>query len=152
MVGARYDGAVKELVLGLKFGRDLAAARAAASLLAPLLAETQFDAVTSVPSAPGRYRRRGYNPSALIARQLAAQLALPYRELLGRLHHAEQIGARRQERFAQVEGAFYARGTAAGRVLVVDDVLTTGATLGACARALRTAGAREVWGAAAAKH
>lgn len=152
VVGARYDGVVKELILALKFGRDTASAQAAAALLTPLFESANFDLVTSVPSAPSRRRQRGYNQSALIAKSLAAALGLPYRPLLGRWHQAEQIGAGRRERFLQVEGAFYAKGRPPRRVLVVDDVLTTGATLDACARVLRQAGCTEVWGAAVAKH
>lgn len=152
IVGTRYDGLVKELVLALKFGRDTASTQTAAALLAPLLDPAGFDLVTSVPSAPSRRRQRGYNQSALIAKSLAANLALPYRPLLGRWQQAEQIGAGRKERFLQVQNAFYAKGRPPRRVLVVDDVLTTGATLDACARALRQAGCAEVWGAAVAKH
>ena len=151
-VGGRYDGVLKELIVSLKFNRDQSAARSAANLLTPLLSPADFDEVTSVPSAPGRRRQRGFNQSALIAKEVARQLALPYRPALGRWRAAEQIGARRNERFIQVDGAFYAIRQVSGRILIVDDVLTTGATLNACAKALKAAGAIQVWAAAVAKH
>jgi ComF family protein len=151
IVGGRYDGLLKDLILALKFDREQAVASSVAGLITPLLS-SDYDAVTSVPSAPGRRRQRGFNQSGLIAKRVARELALPYRPLLGRWHQAEQIGAGRQERFVQVEAAFYALRQPPQRVLIVDDVLTTGATLNACAKALRAAGAKEVWGAAVAKH
>lgn len=152
-VAAFYDGVAKDLVLALKFGRQKSASIEAASLLTPLLDASEFDVVTSVPSSPARFRQRGYNQSALLARSIARQLGLPYRELLGRKHQTEQIGAGRRQRLAQIQGAFYSRRPATSqRVLIVDDVLTTGATLSECAKVLRGVGTKRVWGAVVTKH
>jgi competence protein ComFC len=153
-VGAFYDGAVKELILKLKFHRLRSAEDAAASLvLGALPGSWGAQMVTSVPISASRYRERGYNQSELIARRVAARLALPYAPLLGRATSVHQLGVGRQTRFEQVRGAFYlARGCAGARVLIVDDVVTTGATLSECAAVLSGAGAREVWGAAVARH
>ena len=153
-VGSYYDGAVKELVLALKFRRQRAAAEVAAGLiLAAFDGRTAVEVVTDVPVAAARYRERGYNQSELVARQVARGLKLPYTRLLGRRDGAHQLGSGRQTRLEQVAGAFYSVRRADNlRVLVVDDVITTGATLGECARALASVGADSVWGAAVARH
>jgi ComF family protein len=153
-VGARYDGAVKELVLRLKFYRLRAAARVAAALvLAALPEDLVVDVVTAVPVAPARYRERGYNQSELLARAVAAGLGRRYTPLLGRTGSEHQLGQDRVARLEQIRGAFYARRWLDGRrVLVVDDVVNTGATLSECAETLVAVGAGEVWGAAVARH
>jgi ComF family protein len=154
VVGAHYGKAIKELILQLKFHRLRAAAEVAAELvLAALPEDVMVDVVTAVPVAPARYRERGYNQSELLARAVAAELRRPYAPLLGRTSSAHQLGQDRVVRLEQVRGTFYARRQLDGaRVLVVDDVVTTGATLGECAKVLRVAGAGEVWGAAVARH
>ncbi|MDB5179185.1 MAG: phosphoribosyltransferase [Patescibacteria group bacterium] len=153
-VGAHYAGSAKELVLALKFQRLRAAARAAALLVAQGLPEgLAADVVTAVPISASRYRERGYNQAELVARQLAHRLGLPYSALLGRTNSVHQLGLDRQTRLEQIKGAFYpVRRLEGRRVLVVDDVLTTGATLSECAQTLAAAGAESVWGAVVAKH
>jgi ComF family protein len=155
-VATDYTGPVKELILSLKFKRSRSAAALAAWLLAGRLSleSARFDCVTAVPIAPARYRERGYNQAELIARALARQLGVPYRSLLGRTTTEHQMGRTRAERLAGIQGAFYAtrRHLAGQRILVVDDVVTTGATLGECAHVLRGAGAKVVYGAAVARH
>ncbi len=154
VVATAYEGAVRELILGLKFRRSQSAAALAARLIARRLKPgAQFDLITAVPIAPARYRERGYNQAELIARALARQLGLPYRSLLGRTTTEHQLGRTRAERLVGVQGAFYpVRRLRGERVLVVDDVLTTGATLSECGRMLRGSGAGGVWGAAVARH
>ena len=153
-VGAYYDGPVKELILLFKFHRLRAATEAAAELIVRRAAEWPvIDVITSVPVSPSRHRERGYNQSELIARTVAKRTGLPYHPTLIRLTATHQIGLDRQSRFKQVAGAFRAvRPVAGHRVLIVDDVVTTGATLVECASELRTAGARDVWAAAVARH
>jgi competence protein ComFC len=153
-VGTYYDGAAKELILQLKFHRKQAAAEAAAKLvLGALPGGLGANVVTSVPVSPGRLRERGYNQSELVARRVARELRLPYRALLWRATSGHQLGVGRRARFEQVKDALHSRTNLSGdRVLIVDDVITTGATLAECARVLSDAGAMAVWGAAVARH
>ena len=153
-VGAGYDGPVKELILRLKFHRLRAATDTAADLLMRAAGDwPEVQLITSVPVAPSRHRERGYNQSELLARVVASRTGLPYRPLIGRLTTTHQIGLDRRTRLDQVAGAFYASRRLEGHsVLVVDDVVTTGATVSACAEVLRGAGAGLVWAAAVARH
>lgn len=114
------------------------------------------DLVVPVPLHRQRERERGYNQSALISRPLAKCLRLPHRTLL--LMRTKARPDKRiltlEERWDSVRGAFATRpGSRVDnlRVLLVDDVLTTGATLDACARALREAGAKSVVGLTVAR-
>jgi ComF family protein len=109
-----------------------------------------------VPLHPRRLRERGYNQSALLARRAAERIGVPVEEALARTRAtAHQVGLDAVARAANVANAFeLARGyphLQGRRVLLIDDVRTSGATLGACAEAARAAGA--VWvGAATLAH
>jgi ComF family protein len=112
------------------------------------------DWVVPVPLHPRRLRARGFNPAALLAREVARRAGRPCAPLaLERVREtASQTGLDRAERRRNVEGAFRAaRPRPPARVWLVDDVVTTGATLSEAARILRLAGAREVVGLAAAR-
>ena len=102
-----------------------------------------------VPLHPRRARERGYNQAALLAGRLGRALALPVdtRHLARIRATPPQVGLTASQRLANVEGAFAYRGPdLAGRaVCLIDDLCTTGATLEACAAALRQAGAASVW-------
>ncbi len=114
------------------------------------------DIVVPVPLHPDRRAERGFNQAELIAEALAKRIGLPV-VLSGltrvRAGVRRRIGAGREERQAQSSGAFAAasRLVADRRLLLVDDVFTTGATLGACAGALRSAGAARVVALTAAR-
>ncbi|MBI3404223.1 MAG: ComF family protein [Acidobacteria bacterium] len=114
------------------------------------------DAIVPVPLDAGRRRERGYNQAELIARPLAKSLGLPLRPLLllRKRPRPDKLRLTRRERWLTVRGAYAVREDAnidKLRVLLVDDVFTTGATLDACARALRQAGAAEVIGLTVAR-
>ncbi|MCI0586915.1 MAG: ComF family protein [Planctomycetes bacterium] len=119
--------------------------------------ERETDLVVPVPLHPRKRRERGFNQSEVLARDLADRLGLRCRDLLRRTREtAPQGSPTTLSRVRNVEGAFgLARG---GRprlegavLLLVDDVMTSGATLSACARVLRRAGARRVVAVAAAR-
>ena len=169
---ADYDGAIRSLVHGLKFesmdylGDHLGAAMAAR--LAPLLLGAspslapeaapvpRPDMIVPVPLHWWRRGRRGYNQALLLAAPLSRATSLPLvpRFLVRRRAGRRQLGLSRRDRLRSLEGCYLARRVAAswprrvslaGRtVLLVDDVVTTGATLEACARALLRAGAGAV--------
>jgi ComF family protein len=141
-----YDGAAKDLLHRLKFGRARDGARTIAKLLAADI-DAPDTLVTFVPTASTRVRQRGYDQSALIARELARQLGAPCLPLLGRLGRQRQVGQQRETRKAQMEDAFRPLNIPAlknRRILLIDDVLTTGATCEAAARVLKRAGAKQV--------
>jgi ComF family protein len=110
--------------------------------------------VTSVPLHPDRRRERGWDQAALIARAAAVRWSLPWRDgmILRVRSTGAQSGLDRDARARNVAGAFAAPSPVDGvTVILVDDVLTTGATAGAAAAALVAAGAREVRVAAVAR-
>jgi competence protein ComFC len=139
----RYDGPGRAVVLAVKQHgrRDLA--RWLAAELAPLA--PPVDRVVWVPASSSGRQRRGYDQSALLARGLGRALGVPAGPGLRRDHRTgSQRGRTRAER---LEGlAVTARRPVQGRVLLVDDVVTTGASLSAAAAALRRAGAGAVHG------
>jgi len=144
---AEYDGAAKELVRALKFARAKAAAGVVAKALAAGCGLSEDVIVTHVPTVPNRIRERGYDQAALIAKQLSAGKSLPYLALLARAGGQRQLGQGREVRKRQMAGAFRLASGANVRgkhILLVDDVLTTGATCEAAARVLRAAGAKRV--------
>ncbi len=144
-----YDGAVRQCVTALKYrNRRGAAVVLAHSLVARLgLRRSAFDIVTWAPTGAARVRSRGYDQAELLARAVARELGLPCRRLLYRGHGAPQTGRSRAER---LHGPQFRARRGGPRVLLVDDVLTTGATLHAAQAALESAGAWRVTVVAAA--
>jgi len=142
-----YEGLSKEVVHQLKFERAAAGAKAIASALAARLRLDEDVIVTYVPTANRRIRQRGYDQSALIARELARLSGRSFRSCLARLGHQRQVGGSRALRIKQMQGAFRAVHPATfqnRRLLLIDDVITTGATCEVATRTLRQAGAKQV--------
>jgi predicted amidophosphoribosyltransferase len=138
-----YAGVVEDLVRAAKVSGSPAAARALAEL-APAPPEPIAGAVVvPVPPSPGR--RSGPHLGTAIARAVARRAALPLRKLLRPTRIAAEqhrLGARERER--NVDDLFRCVGTAPERVVLVDDLLTSGATASAAAAALKAAGAKQV--------
>lgn len=141
---ASYDGVARNLVAALKFRRLLPVADLMADRihwLAP--ANMLSGTVVPVPTASARLRRRGFDPAAELATALAERIDAPLDPCLRRRGGSRQVGRRRAERIGHPPQV-HAAGAAPRSVMLVDDVLTTGATLTACAKALRAAGAARV--------
>ena len=141
----RYEGVGKEIVHALKYQGYM---RVVGRLMAPLMVEVlegSFDAVTCVPLHRSRRRERGFNQAELMARAVAERIKVPFSVRLEAIKKTrDQVELTASERRRNVAGAFKARGPVRGNVLLVDDVFTTGATLGAGSDVLVRAGADEV--------
>lgn len=145
----RYEHAAKRMVALMKFS----AVRDAAVVLAEGLAETAAAmelpadiVVTSVATTRGRKRERGIDHGMMLAQLTAEKAGLPYASLLKRRPGGHtQRGLNRNKRLTNLEGRFTAKVEPGRPVLLVDDVLTTGATADVCVRALRQAGSGPVY-------
>ena len=141
---APYEGIARDLVVALKFQARLPLAkRAGAVIAARAPADLLEGTVVPVPPAPARRRWRGFDAAEAIAGALSAETGLPLALCLRRSHGRRQVGRPRAERLAAPPRVRLAEPPPATAVLV-DDVITTGATLGACARALRSGGCGRV--------
>lgn len=138
----RFDGPAARMIRALKTEGRTGLARALGPALAAALAVAPAGAtVTTVPASRAADRRRGYRPVDLLVRRAGVR---PVPLLRMRRTAADQRGLDRRARQANVAGAFVARRPPPGPVVVVDDVVTTGATLSEAVQALRAAGADEV--------
>lgn len=156
----RYEGGVGEALRALKYDEAVWLADDLAALLeACVRAEYSrigFDLVAPVPLWPARRRERGFNQSALLAAALARRLGLPCREKSARRIRSTstQTGLTAPQRTANVFRAFrpgFFAGLKGRRILLVDDVMTTGATVDACASALKEGGAQAVYAVTVAR-
>jgi ComF family protein len=145
LAAVRYDNTARQLVHGLKFHNH----RGIAALFAEVMVERLslslelVNVVTWAPTSKYRAHERGHDQAELIARAVSFRLGVPCRKLLRRTSSTSQTGQSRDVRL--VGPTFVARACGSvGRVLLVDDVVTTGSTLGRAATALREAGAIRV--------
>lgn len=154
----RFDGAVRNAVHELKYHNLRAIAPTLAAYLTEYARQREVvaDVIVPVPLHPQRLRRRGYNQSGLLARALAESLATPvFMNSLKRsgVQASQARTSTMTERLRNVAGAFTCADASFSdkRILLIDDVCTTGATLEACAVALRAAGASDVFGLTVAR-
>jgi ComF family protein len=149
---AYHEGVLREAIHRFKYRNVRGLAEPLGELLASYMVDHSLpaDVVVPVPLHPARLADRGYNQSALLARELGRRLDLPVVEdsLLRVRHTRQQVGLSIEERRRNVADAFACRDDrlAGCRVLLIDDVYTTGATLNACGEALIAAGAASAWG------
>ena len=150
------EGTIRDAVHALKY-RNL---RAASSTLGRLLGEwlesntVSGDVLVPVPLHKRRLRDRGYNQSALLAKEVSKRAGLPVVEdwLVRTRDTPPQVSLSHQERLRNVEGSFeYTVSVRGQRIILVDDVVTTGSTMSACAVALKAGLAGSVWGLALAR-
>jgi competence protein ComFC len=143
----KYTGVGKEIVHSLKYGGYT---RVVEKLAAPLMVSVldegdRFDVVVPVPLHRSQRRRRGFNQAELLARGVAKEIKAPVSDTIQVVRKTrDQVELSATERRANVSGAFRARGSVWGKLLLIDDVFTTGATMSSCAESLLWAGAQEV--------
>jgi ComF family protein len=143
----QYAHPVREMVLAFKHGQGFGLAGLFAGMLAQEARLLDADCILPVPLHPARMRERGFNPACELSRPLARQLGLEHlpQVLLRDRHTPRLAGLRGRERAQAVRGAFRCEADLSGRrVIVVDDVMTSGATLQEIARTLRQRGAVRV--------
>ncbi|HEY2799611.1 MAG TPA: ComF family protein [Chthoniobacterales bacterium] len=156
----RSRGVVREVMHSFKYGGQLHLRRQLGAWLCealddPRLAGRRFACIVPVPLHPARERERGFNQADLLAAELHHRCKLPVRPLLQRIRYTTtQTQFDRSERIENLRGAFRLRrgvDVQGLRVLLVDDVLTTGSTLSECAQVLKKSGALSVHAATAAR-
>lgn len=144
-----YEGSLRKLIHLFKYDKIYSLAQPLAGFLARVLPrEEHFDIIVPMPLHWRRRWERGFNQSELLAREIAKKWNAPLKHAVRRVKStAPQAGLTNAKRRANVGGAFAVKRNMrldGARVLLVDDVLTTGATAAACARVLKRAGAAQV--------
>ena len=146
---APYRGTARAILLAFKFeGADFLGGRLAEVMMGRLAAPATeaVDEVVAVPATPRARRARGYHPASVLAAEVARRLGLPFApDRLRKVRDTEkQSRVRAAGRAANVRRAFAVEGTPPRRILLVDDVATSGATARECAGRLAAAGAERV--------
>lgn len=151
---AAYEGGFRKTLYRYKFRGEKGLSKPLGKLLAETAGQTgqSFDGVTWVPMTKAKKRKRGYDQSELLARAAAKELGLSCLPLLEKVRETEtQHQLPRRQRLSNVKSAYRAGQEAQGKaLLLVDDIVTTGATLRECAKVLAEAGAVRVTGLCAA--
>lgn len=151
---AERTGGLEELIDRYKFDRARAAYKPLGDLLLARLPVLPPETIlVPIPTVRSHIRARGYDHTLLIAQYVAKKRGLKLAHALERLNTASQRGASRKQRMEQAQRAFRVKGALqqGAPYLLIDDIVTTGATLSFAARAMRSAGASRVWAAAIAR-
>lgn len=146
-VATIYDGVAKELVWKLKFSGAQSAAKSLAIIMNQQIETNQELLIVPVPTATSRVRQRGYDQATLIARELSKLSGLKYARCLARVNQTHQVGSGRSKRIKQLTNAFRITNPHTikdAHILLIDDVITTGATLESATKTLRLAGAKRI--------
>jgi competence protein ComFC len=160
IAGYRARGVVRRVIHNFKYHKQVYLRHLVSEWLAATLQDSRmdsrnFDVIVPVPLHPARRRERGFNQAELLARSLSRLTELPVMLVLERVRYTTtQTAFDRTERMENLRNAFRlrsARDVRGSRVLLVDDVITTGSTLSECARVLKASGASSVYAATAAR-
>jgi ComF family protein len=152
-----FEGPIREAVHELKYRHNVGLGEILAKQLVELVGSLNWDVdyIVPVPLGSKRLQERGYNQVMLLARPIAWELDIPLkRKALTRTRETRsQVGLSREQRITNVQNAFTAKEHVINgkRILLVDDVVTTGATINACAKALKEAGVKKVFAATLAR-
>jgi ComF family protein len=151
-VATKYEGVYEQLLRSLKFDLKRQAVEPIGSMMVDILENSQIPAnciICPVPTAPSRIRQRGFDHTKLIAKQISSiHNGVKFQTLLGRTSNVRQLGSSRNQRMKQMEQEFYVKQpkNIEGRtILLVDDIMTTGASLSSASKALKKAGAKRVY-------
>jgi len=139
-IAYRYEDVVKKLIWSMKYENKRNVARFFAHKL------QKYDGVVCYVPSDGKTRRsRGYDQAEIIARTYAKINNLDFQKILIRTRHSHQVGKNRVERIKNIQGNFLAsKNVEQKKVILIDDVITTGATVSECARILKKAGAKSI--------
>ncbi len=159
MVAAHFkEGPLKEAIHSFKYDFITELADPLSKILTDYLKNKKLSQNTILSPVPLHWSRkswRGFNQSEVLAKKVGEELKIPVRaNILKRIRLSEpQTNLKRKDRFSNIRGAFECQNKAleSQKIIVLDDVYTTGATLEECAKVLRNAGTKEVWGLVLAK-
>jgi ComF family protein len=154
-ISTNYEVAPRDLVRKYKFGHLRVAAEPLAGIMAGTFLSitgsnkiaTEDYLIMALPTATSRTRERGFGHSELLAKTTAGNLRLEYSNGLARLGQSRQLGARREDRLVQLAESFAVKNpqrVTGRKIMLIDDVLTTGGSLISAAKTLKAAGARQV--------
>ncbi len=157
-VATLYEGIYEQMIRSFKFNVRRQTAIPMAKMLYDVIPSDLPDGiiVSPLPTAPSRIRQRGFDHATLLAKKLVANLSNSkeapwngcFRALLGRKTNIRQLGSSRSQRIEQMKNEFFVpnpQQVAGKQILLVDDVMTTGASISAAAKVLKEAGAKRIY-------
>ena len=145
MAPAEYTGDLRKVLHRFKFKGETSLAKPLAKYMSSCINAADFDCSVPVPISENRMKERGYNQSALLGKALSKMTGIPTAAYLKKVrNNMTQHTLSKFEREKNVQGVYSAEECSGMRVLLVDDIITTGATVKECARTLLAAGAAEV--------
>jgi ComF family protein len=148
-VASPYEGVYEQLLIDYKFEVRRAGARPIARVMSEVASDLPDDIIVCpVPTAPSRIRERGFDHIKLVVKYFCKYTSLPQQDLLGRRSNVRQFGSSRSKRLKQMKQEFYLKDSADVKdknILLIDDVITTGASLSASAHTLKQAGAKRIY-------